>query len=208
MLARGDRGRRRSRSSWPAAFRSELDADRGPGRAGRHGRVRPRRRRRRRRARPGRHRRRSSVDGDRLTCLTFTDLSAQKAQDREIARLSEAQAERMADLQDAQAALTRQATHDALTGLPNRALLVDRIDQALSRREALGAVHRRPLRRPRPVQAGQRHARATPPATPCCGGSPSSWSRSCDRWTPSPASAATSSSCSRPTSTATCTPST
>jgi diguanylate cyclase (GGDEF)-like protein len=72
------------------------------------------------------------VDGEHLTCLTFTDLSAQKAQDREIARLSRAQDERMADLQDAQAALTRLATHDALTNLPNRGLLVDRIDQALS----------------------------------------------------------------------------
>jgi diguanylate cyclase (GGDEF)-like protein len=71
------------------------------------------------------------VDGDHLTCLTFTDLSAQRAQDSEIARLSRAQAERMADLQDTQAALTRLATHDALTGLPNRGLLVDRIDQAL-----------------------------------------------------------------------------
>jgi diguanylate cyclase (GGDEF)-like protein/PAS domain S-box-containing protein len=72
------------------------------------------------------------VDGDELTCLTFTDLSGQKAQDREISRLSEAQAERMADLQQAQAALTKQATHDALTGLPNRALLVDRITLVLS----------------------------------------------------------------------------
>ena len=78
------------------------------------------------------------VDGDDLTCLTFTDLSAQKAQDREIDRLSRAQAERMADLQDAQAALTKQATHDALTGLPNRALLVDRIDQALSHSKRSG----------------------------------------------------------------------
>ena len=69
---------------------------------------------------------------DDLTCLTFTDLTAHKAQAREIARLSQVQAERMADLQGAQAALTEQATHDALTGLPNRAVLIDRIDQALS----------------------------------------------------------------------------
>ncbi len=72
------------------------------------------------------------VEGEELTCLTFTDLSGQNAQDREIFRLSEAQAERVADLQQAQAALTKQATHDALTGLPNRALLVDRITLALS----------------------------------------------------------------------------
>jgi diguanylate cyclase (GGDEF)-like protein len=78
------------------------------------------------------------VDDDHLICLTFTDLSAQKALDREIARLSQAQAERMADLQGAQAALTEQATHDALTGLPNRALLVDRIDQALSHTKRSG----------------------------------------------------------------------
>jgi diguanylate cyclase (GGDEF)-like protein/PAS domain S-box-containing protein len=71
------------------------------------------------------------VDGDRLACLTFTDLTEIRARDMEIAGLAVAQAERMADLENAQAALTRQATHDALTGLPNRVLLVDRITQAL-----------------------------------------------------------------------------
>jgi diguanylate cyclase (GGDEF)-like protein len=38
----------------------------------------------------------------------------------------------MLELEKAQTALTEQATHDALTGLPNRILLVDRINQALA----------------------------------------------------------------------------
>ncbi|MCU1503675.1 MAG: hypothetical protein JWM12_3029 [Ilumatobacteraceae bacterium] len=79
------------------------------------------------------------VEGDQLTCLTFSDLSAQREQDRLISDLSLAQTQRMDELQDAQAALTKQATHDALTGLPNRALLVDRIDQALARSTRSGA---------------------------------------------------------------------
>ncbi|MCW2994410.1 MAG: diguanylate cyclase domain protein [Conexibacter sp.] len=78
------------------------------------------------------------VDGDRLICITFADLSAHKEQEREIARLLEAQDQRLTALQAAQAALTQQATHDALTGLPNRALLVDRIDQSLAQASRSG----------------------------------------------------------------------
>jgi diguanylate cyclase (GGDEF)-like protein len=78
------------------------------------------------------------VEGDHLTCLTFTDLSVQKAQDREIARLGKAQAHRMAELQEAQIALTQRATHDGLTELPNRTVLMDRIDQALAQARRSG----------------------------------------------------------------------
>jgi diguanylate cyclase (GGDEF)-like protein/PAS domain S-box-containing protein len=80
------------------------------------------------------------VEGDQLVCLTLADLSEQKAQDRLIAQLSLAQEQRMAELQDAQTALTKQATHDTLTGLPNRALFIDRVEQALAQARRTGAL--------------------------------------------------------------------
>jgi diguanylate cyclase (GGDEF)-like protein/PAS domain S-box-containing protein len=72
------------------------------------------------------------VDSAVVLCLTFADLTHQNAQRREIERLGRAQAKRMLELEKAQTALTEQATHDALTGLPNRILLIDRITQALA----------------------------------------------------------------------------
>jgi diguanylate cyclase (GGDEF)-like protein len=79
------------------------------------------------------------LDGDHLTCLTFTDLSVQRSQDREIATLGKSQADQLSHLRMAQAALIDQATHDPLTGLSNRVVLVDRIDRALAQSERSGA---------------------------------------------------------------------
>ena len=64
-----------------------------------------------------------------LLCLTFADLTEQNAHKLEIDRL---QQERVRELERAQDVLTQQATHDALTGLANRTLLVDRTTQALA----------------------------------------------------------------------------
>ncbi len=75
------------------------------------------------------------VDAHVVLCLTFADLTQQNSHILEIERLQD---ERMRELERSQDALTQQATHDALTGLANRVLLIDRIIQALALAERAG----------------------------------------------------------------------
>jgi diguanylate cyclase (GGDEF)-like protein/PAS domain S-box-containing protein len=81
---------------------------------------------------------RLDVDSHSLLCVTFADLTEQNSQKLEIERLGHAQALRMRELEAAQSALIEQATHDSLTGLPNRTLLIDRLAQALAVAERSG----------------------------------------------------------------------
>ena len=74
-----------------------------------------------------------------LRCLIVTDLSQQKAQQQQVHRLNAKLTDQLAelhrinsDLEDAERLLTHGSLHDALTGLPNRTLFVNLLEQSLS----------------------------------------------------------------------------
>ena len=74
-----------------------------------------------------------------LRCLTVTDLSEQKARQQQVHRLNAKLTDQLAelhrinsDLEDAERLLTHRTLHDSLTGLPNRTLFINRLEQALA----------------------------------------------------------------------------
>ena len=73
--------------------------------------------------------------------------------------LEEKVAQRTHELEIATAHAYKLAQHDILTGLPNRALLNQRLKQILAQSQPQRHARRVPVSRLRPLQAHQRHAR-------------------------------------------------
>ena len=91
------------------------------------------------------------------------------------------------DRREAERRLQHDALHDTLTGLPNRVLFLDRLDQAIRRAqrhhpECCAAVLFLDLDR---FKVDQRLARPRRPATSCCRRSRDGWKRCCGPTTPS-----------------------
>ena len=70
-----------------------------------------------------------------------------------------AQLGRVVERKRAEDQLIYDASHDPLTQLPNRGHFLDRLTRAIARNRAIPKPCSRPLRRPRPLQAGQRQPR-------------------------------------------------
>ena len=94
-----------------------------------------------------------------------------------------------------EARLEQQALYDALTGLPNRALLLNRIDHALSLAPRHGRTVARAVHRPRQLQGHQRQPRPRRRRRPAGADRGALRDARCARPTPWAGSAATSSSC-------------
>ena len=80
-------------------------------------------------------------------CVTVTDLSRRKEQEERVQLLNAELTDRLAqlrrlnsDLRQTQNRLLHQTLHDPMTGLPNRTLLLDRLEQALAGTKRTGAL--------------------------------------------------------------------
>jgi PAS domain S-box-containing protein len=92
---------------------------------------------------------------DGSTVMVWQTIAAERLPDGDIYQLS-AVGRDVTERRRFEDELAWQATHDAHTRLPNRAMLIDHVELALARASAR-QPRRPPLPRPRPLQAGQRH---------------------------------------------------
>ena len=118
----------------------------------------------------------------------------------ELARANAGLEAEIAERRLADQRVVHMAHHDALTGLPNRTLLADRVGQAIARAASQRRQARRAVPRPRSLQEHQRLARPRDRRSAAARRSPRGSRAACATRTPWRAWAATSSSSACPTS--------